>query len=95
MPAPAAITSAPPAASIVSAPEPVVIVFAEAVPVTVRAVDSALASRLSKLVTLTVSPLVWSLPAATEKFTAVVPPDTASTSMSVAVPPSIEVSDPR
>ena len=72
-----------------------VILFDDPVPVTVRAVDSALASRLSKLMTLTVSPVVWSLPPATEKFTAVVPPDTLRISMSVPEPPSIDVSAPR
>ena len=34
-------------------------------------------------------------PAATAKFTAVMPPDAASTSVSLPLPPSIEVSVPR
>ena len=54
----------------VSLPEPVVIVFAKAEPVTTTAVVKALASRFSKLVTLTVSPVVWSEPDATAKLTA-------------------------
>ena len=40
------------------------------------------AFRFSKLVTLSVSPVVWSVPAATEKSTAVMPPMAASTSVS-------------
>ena len=42
----------------VSLPEPVVIVLAEDEPVTVNAEPIAEASRLSKLATLTVSPVV-------------------------------------
>ena len=59
-------------------------------PVTVRFDESALASRFSKRVTLTVSPTVWSALAATAKFTWVMPPDTASTSVSTPAPPSID-----
>ncbi len=88
------MTSAPPPPSIVSLPEPVVITLAELDPVTVNAVESALASRFSKLVTPTTSPVVWSVPAATARLTAVVPPDTAMTSVSEPVPPSIEASVP-
>ena len=54
------MTSAPPPPSIVSLPEPVVIVLADDEPVTVNAELIAEASRLSKLATLTVSPVVWS-----------------------------------
>jgi hypothetical protein len=89
------MTSKPPPPSIVSLPEPVVIALAEDEPVTVRAEPRADASTFSKFVMLTVSPMVWSEPAATEKLTAVVPPETARISVSVPVPPSIEVSVPR
>ena len=41
---------------------------------TVSAVATIEASRFSKFATLTVSPAVWSDPAATEKLTAVIPP---------------------
>ena len=64
-------------------------------PVTVSAEPTSDASRFSKFATLTVSPTVWSEPAATQKLTAVMPPLAASTSVSVPVPPSIEVSPPR
>ena len=89
------MTSAPPPPSIVSLPEPVVIVFAAAEPVTVNAELRTLASRFSKFATETVSPTVWSEPAATAKFTEVIPPDVASTSVSDPLPPSIKVSVPR
>ena len=70
-------------------------ILAKGEPVTVKAVLNALASRFSKLVTLTASPVVWSVPAPTAKFTAVVPPETDRISVSVPVPPSIDVSEPR
>src|SRR5450755_952438 len=57
------MTSAPPPPSMVSLPEPVVMVLAPDEPVTIRAELSAEASTFSKLVTLTVSPVVWSTPA--------------------------------
>jgi hypothetical protein len=95
LPPPDAITSAPPPPSTLSLPEPVLIAFAADEPVTVSAELSAEASTLSKFATLTVSPVVWSEPAVTVKLMAVVLPDTASTSVSVPEPPSIEVSVPR
>ena len=79
----------------VSLPEPVVIVFAKAEPVTTTAVVKALASRFSKLVTLTVSPVVWSEPAATAKLTALRLAPAATISVSVPVLPSIDISEPR
>ena len=88
------MTSAPPPPSTISLPEPVVIVLADAEPVTVSAVETTEASRFSKLATATVSPVVWSTPAATAKLTAVMPPEAASVSVSDPVPPSIDVSDP-
>ena len=77
-----------------SLPEPVVMVLADDEPVTASAEFRAEPSRFSKFVTLTLSPVVWSVPAPTEKFTAVVPPAAASTSVSPPLPPSIEVSVP-
>ena len=77
-----------------SLPEPVVIVLAKADPVTTSAVVSALASRFSKLVTLTLSPVVWSEPAATAKLTALKVEPAATISVSVPVLPSIETSEP-
>ena len=79
----------------VSLPEPVVIVLAEEEPVTVKAELRLDASMFSKFVVLTLSPVVWSDPAATARLMAVVPPAAASNSVSVPVPPSIEVSVPR
>ena len=80
----------------VSLPEPLVIVLADDDPVTVRAELATDASTFSKLVMLTVSPVVWSEPAVTEKLIAVMPPVAASTRVSsVPAPPSIEVSVPR
>ena len=79
----------------VSLPEPLVIVFAEDDPVTVRAELMADASRFSKFVTLRLSPVVWSEPAPTAKLTAVMPPAAARTRVSAPVPPSIEASVPR
>ena len=87
MPPPATITSAPPPPSIVSAPAPVVIVFAELVPV-IDTAPTPEASTFSKFDTFTVSPLVWS---ASVRFTVTA---VFRISVSVAVPPSIEVSDP-
>jgi hypothetical protein len=58
LPPPAAMTSAPPLPSMLSLPEPVVIVLADDDPVTVNAELRADASMFSKLVTLTLSPLV-------------------------------------
>jgi hypothetical protein len=78
----------------VSLPEPLVIVLAEDEPVTVNAELMTDASRFSKLVTLRMSPAVWSEPAPTAKLSAVMPPAAASTSVSVPVPPSIEASVP-
>ena len=49
----------------------------------------------SRLEVLTESPVVWSTLVATPKLTAVVPPEAARTSVSVPVPPSIDVSVPR
>ena len=60
----------------------------------VRPVARMLASRFSKFVTETVSPLVWSDPAGMEKSTAVMPPGAMSTSVSLPVPPLMEVSVP-
>ena len=71
------------------------IVLADDEPVTVNAELIAEASRLSKLATLTVSPVVWSAPALTAKLTAVIPPPAARISVSVPELPSIEVSVPR
>jgi len=84
-PAPALRISAPPPPSIVSLPAPVVITFALDEPVTASAVATTDASRFSKFLTLTVSPVVWSEPAATEKSTAVIPPDAARIRVSVPV----------
>ena len=57
--------------------------------------DKAEASRLSKLLTATESPVVWSEPEAPDRSTEVVPPDTDSVNVSVPAPPSIETSAPR
>ncbi len=70
------------------------IVLARLEAVTDNAVDTTEASRFSKLATTTVSPVVWSEPAATAKLTAVMPPEAASVSVSEPVPPSIETSLP-
>ena len=67
----------------------------DALPVTLKAEARALASRFSKFATATVSPTVWSEPADTPKFTAVMPPETVRTSVSLPAPPSIEASPPR
>ena len=88
------MTSAPPPPSIVSLPEPVVMVLAEDDPVTVKVELRRDASRFSKFTALTPSPVVWSEPAPTAKLTAVMPPAAARTSVSVPAPPSIEVSVP-
>ena len=90
LPAPAAITSAPPAPSIVSLPAPPLSVFAADVPV-ILAACAALRpepSTFSKFDTVVVSAEVWS---ALARFTVAA---TFSTSVSVLAPPSIEVSDP-
>jgi hypothetical protein len=68
--------------------------FAADEPVTVSAVAAIEAFRFSKFATLTVSPDVWSEPAATAKLTAVTPPVAASTRVSFPEPPSIELSVP-
>ena len=89
LPPPALIVSAPPAPSIVSLPEPPVIVLAAEEPVSVTAADKADASTFWKLVTVVVSPEVWSpLPRLTVAAA-------LSTSVLVPVPPSIDVSVPR
>ena len=69
-------------------------VLAAEEPVTASAVVATDASRFSKLATIAASPVVWSAPAATVKFTAVMPPVAASTSVSDPLPPSTEVSVP-
>src|SRR5262249_18863568 len=94
-PARALMTSAPPRPWIVSSPGPVVMVLADAEPVTDSAVVIALAFRFSKFLTRTESPEVWSTPAATAKLTAVTVALAPSTSVSEPEPPSIEVSAPR
>ena len=86
--------SAPPPPSIVSLPEPVVMVLASESPVTAIAVVRAAALRFSKLVTDVESPTVWSTPAATVKFTAVTLAPAVRISVSDPVPPSIDVSEP-
>ena len=63
-------------------------------PWTVNAEFATDALRFSKFATATLSPVVWSEPAATAKFTAVMPPVAASTRVSTPVPPSIDVSVP-
>ena len=78
-----------------SLPAPVVMLLANTEPVTESAEPTAVASRFSKFVTLTVSPVVWSTLVATAKLTAVVPPEAASTSVSMPVLPSIVLSVPR
>ena len=83
------MTSAPPPPSMVSLPDPLVIVFAAAVPVIETAEDSAEASTFWKLATAVESPVVWSaLPRLTMAAVLI-------TSVLVPVPPSIEVSVPR
>ena len=79
----------------VSLPVPVLIVFAAEDAVTVSAVVMIDASRFSKFATLALSPVVWSEPAATVKLTEVIPPAAARTSVSLPLPPSIELSVPR
>ena len=88
------MTSAPPPPSTVSLPEPVTMVFADVEPITFKPVVKTLASRFSKCVTLTASPMVWSALGATAKSTVVMPPDAASTRVSDPLPPSIEISVP-
>ena len=81
--------SAPPAPSIVSLPVPPVSVFAAVEPVMLFAAETAEASTLIKLETLTESTVVWSaLPRLTVAAT-------FRSSVFVPVPPSIDVSDPR
>ena len=63
------------------------------VPVIEIPVESALALTYSKFVTVTVSPVVWSVPDV--RLTAVTPPAAASTSQSLPLPASIDVSVPR
>jgi hypothetical protein len=69
--------------------------LAEDEPVTVKVELRLDASMFSKFVTLTLSPVVWSDPAATARLMAVTPPAAARTRVSAPVPPSIEVSVPR
>jgi hypothetical protein len=88
------MASAPPPPSIVSLPDPVVIVLADDRPVTVIALDIAPALRFSKLATLVVSPDVWSTPEETVKLTAVTVELADRISVSEPAPPSIEVSLP-
>ena len=89
------MTSPPPAPSMTSLPVPVVRILADVEPVTVSAVPSALASRFSKFATSTLSPAVWSAPAATEKLTAVTAAPAPTNNVSLPTPPSIDVSAPR
>ena len=91
-PLPASITSLPPPASIVSAPLPLVIVLALAEALIVRPEVVTLASTLSKPVTVTPSPVVWS--PAVARSMAVMEAWFFSTSMSVPLPPSIVLSAP-
>ena len=88
------MTSPPPSPFTVLDPEPVVITLAALEPVMLRPVVSALALRFSKLVTATLSPVVWSVPAATERLTAVVPPEASMISVALPVPPEIALSEP-
>ena len=79
------IWSPPPLPSMMSSPDPDDdrSVCRPCEPVTVNAVVATEALRFSKFVTTTLSPVVWSVPAATEKFTAVMPPSAARMSVSV------------
>ena len=70
-------------------------VFAAEEPMIVMALLKTPASTLSKLSTLTPSPVVWSVPAVTERLIDVMLPAVAKVSVSVPAPPSIEVSAPR
>jgi len=88
LPAPALMTSAPPPPSMVSLPLPPVMTLAPEEPVIDTAEDSAEASTFWKLVTLVVSPTVWSA-LARLTFAAA-----RNTSVLVPVPPSIEFSVP-
>ena len=90
------MTSAPPPPSIVSLPAPVVIVLADDEPVTMRlwAADRMLASTFWKLETVTVSPVVSSVPGATLRSMRVVPPEALRIRVLTPVPPSIEISEP-
>jgi len=92
-----AITGAPPLPSITSAPAPPVMVLALVEPMMVIpwAASSTEASTFSKLETATLSPKVWSDPAAPLRSTVEMPPDDLRTSVSVPPPPSIEASVPR
>ena len=78
----------------VSAPAPVVMMFAPLEPVTLRAVVKTLALIFSKLATSTESPVVWSTPGATERLIAVVPPEASKIRLFMPAPPSSETSDP-
>ena len=80
--------SAPPPPSIVSLPEPVVIVFAPDDPVTDTAVASADASTLWKFVTLVESAVVWSTLARLTVAAAL------RTKVLAPAPPSIDTSVP-
>ena len=88
MPLPALMTSAPPAPSMVSPPEPPVIELADDEPASDTAADNAAASIFWKFVTLTASPEVTSaLPRLTVTAACKV-------RVLVPVPPSIEASVP-
>ena len=60
----------------------------------VNAVEVSEALTYWKLYMLTVSPVVWSVPAETAKLIAVVPPEALSISVFVPLPPSIALSEP-
>ena len=71
-------------------PEPVVLVYPDAGPGPVKAVGKSPAFTLSKFATVTLSPVVWSAPAATGRLIAVMLPVAANVSASEPAPPSIE-----
>ena len=64
-------------------------------PVMVMPVESALALTYSKFATATLSPVVWSEPAATPRLIAVTVTPAARINVSLPAPASIEVSEPR